>query len=54
MMKLPETAVQSKSQDHNYQEEEQSCKVDGTMHVLITRTVQITIIRKHEIVDTEL
>jgi len=51
-VKFSETAVQSKSQDHYNQEEEQSCKVDGTVHILITRTVQITIIRKHEVVDT--
>ena len=51
-MEFSKAAVESKSQDHYNQKEEESCEEDGTVHVLITRTVQITVVCKHEVVDT--
>jgi hypothetical protein len=52
MVEFSKAAVESESQDHYNQKEEESCKEDGTMHILITRTVQITVVSKHEVVDT--
>jgi hypothetical protein len=52
MVEFSKAAVESKSQDHNNQKEEESSEEDGAVHILITRTVQITVVRKHEVVDT--
>ena len=51
-MEFSKAAVESEPQDHNYQKEEESSEEDGAVHVLITRTVKITVVRKHEVVDT--
>ena len=52
LMKLAETAVESKAKYDNDQEYKQSSQVNSTVHVLITSAIQVSVVRKYEVVDT--
>ena len=52
LMKLAETAVESKAKYDNDQEYKQGSQVNSTVHVLIASAIQVSVVCKYEVVDT--
>ena len=53
-MELAEATVESETNENYREKDKQGCKVDGRVHVLITHPIQVPVVRKDEVVDTQL